>query len=89
MIAEINPHYFYTGAHFRLVNRLNPEFGAGIFSITETNVNMSLPVCAELVTGGETDMQRAAIGLEREAVLLITTMERAAGIIIIIEVIMV
>ncbi|XP_064397072.1 CUB and sushi domain-containing protein 3-like isoform X2 [Halichondria panicea] len=66
------------GAHFRLVNRLNPEFGAGIFSITETNVNMSLPVCAELVTGGETDMQRAAIGLEREAVLLITTMERAA-----------
>ncbi len=41
---------------------------------------MTLPVCAELVRGGETDVQKATIGLEREAVLLITTMERAAGI---------
>ncbi len=59
---------------------MNPEFGAEIFSITESNVNMTLPVCAELVRGGETDVQKATIGLEREAVLLITTMERAAGI---------
>ena len=41
----------------------------------EANVNITLPICAELIGGGDPGVN----GLNREAVLLVTTLEGAAG----------
>lgn len=72
--------YFFLGAVFQLVNTVNgPFFPPETVSITEGNVNTTLPVCAQLVEGGQPGGQSSISSLQRDAVLHITTIEGAAG----------
>ncbi len=62
------------------MNRVNGQlFPADIVSVTEGNRNTSLPVCAQLVSGGESGGNSSTNGLQRDTTLLITTIEGVAG----------
>ena len=71
---------YYVGATLRIINAVNASHPDNIISIKEGDVNGIVPLCVQLVSGGEIDNAQQQNGLGRNVSLLFTTSEETAGI---------
>ena len=64
----------------RIVNTVNTSNPDNLITIMEGDVNGSVPLCVQLVSGGEIVSEQQQNGLGRNVSLLLTTNEVTAGI---------
>ena len=70
------------GATLRIINTVNTSDPDNLITIMEGDVNGSVPLCVQLVSGGEIVSELQQNGLGRNVSLLLTTNEVTAGIIV-------
>lgn len=67
------------GAILRIINIVNVSDPGNLISIKEGDVNGTVPLCVQLVSGGEIDSVQEQNGLGRSVPLLLTTNGQTTG----------